>query len=182
MSWLEINKIIASIIVALILFVIIGFISNLLVKNNSDKIQETAYVIEIPESTTSTNTQKGNENFSFEPIENLLINASIESGEKIFKKCSTCHNYSKDGKSKVGPNLWNIINAPKGKVAGFAYSSALIEFGGTWSYEELNKFLLKPKEYIKGTKMNFAGLKKVNDRADLIGWLRLQSDEPEPLP
>ena len=60
MSWLEINKIIASIIIALILFAIIGFISNLLVKNDSNQIQETAYVIEIPESTTSTNTQKEN--------------------------------------------------------------------------------------------------------------------------
>ena len=172
MSWLEINKIIASIIIALILFAIIGFISNLLVKNNSDTIQETAYVIEIPESTTSTNTQKENENLNVEPVENLLINASIENGEKIFKKCSTCHSYSKDGKSKVGPNLWNIINAPKGKVAGFSYSSALIEFGGTWSYEELNKFLLKPKEYIKGTKMIYKGLKKETDRADLISYLK----------
>ena len=64
---------------------------------------------------------------------------------------------------------------------GFAYSAALVEFGGEWSYSELNKFLLKPKKYIKGTKMNYNGLKKDSDRADIILWLRSLSDNPAPL-
>ena len=73
---------------------------------------------------------------------------------------------SKNSKSKVGPNLWDIINKPKASVKGFAYSKALVDFGGDWTYEELNNFLYKPKEHIEGTKMNFAGLKKVEDRAN----------------
>ena len=67
-------------------------------------------------------------------------------------------------------------------VEGFSYSSSLVEFGGKWTYEELAKFLYKPKDYISGTKMNFAGLKNVEDRANLINWLRQQSDNPVPLP
>ena len=110
------------------------------------------------------------------------VNALLEKGEKIFKKSGTCHNNTKDGISKVGPNLWNLINRPKADVSGFAYSKALADYGGKWTFEELNGFLYKPKEYIKGTKMNFAGLKNIEDRADLILWLRQHSDNPVPLP
>jgi len=73
-------------------------------------------------------------------------------------------------------------NNPKAKIEGFAYSKELSEFGGQWGYEELAQFLYNPKEYIKGTKMNFAGLKKVQDRANLVLFLREQSDNPAPLP
>ena len=110
------------------------------------------------------------------------MNASLENGQKLFKKCGTCHNYEKNSANKVGPNLWNIINRPKANIEGFAYSKALIELGGKWTYEELAEFLYKPKKYVKGTKMNFAGLKKVEDRANLVLFLRGQSDKPISLP
>ena len=112
----------------------------------------------------------------------FLTNASFEKGEKLFKKCSACHNYEKAGVNKVGPNLWNIINRPKANVQGFTYSKALAESRGSWGYEELSQFLYKPKEYIQGTKMNFSGLKKVQDRADLLLFLREQADSPADLP
>ena len=112
----------------------------------------------------------------------MLINASLESGQKLFKKCGTCHNYEKGSANKVGPNLWNIINRPKAGIEGFAYSKALAGLGGEWSYEEIAEFLYKPKKYVKGTKMNFIGLKKTQDRANLVLFLREQSDNPIPLP
>ena len=120
--------------------------------------------------------------FIVDSISSLLSSASLEKGEKIFKKCGACHNNKKDSKSKIGPNLWNLINRQKASVSGFAYSKALSDYGGKWTFEELNEFLFKPKEYIQGTKMNFAGLKNVEDRADLILWLRQYSDNPVPLP
>ncbi len=181
MSSLEFNKIIASIIVALIVFFIIGFIGNFIAKKDKSTEQETAYLIEVPDK-ASNSQQQSKSDLKVESISNLLINASFENGEKIAKKCSACHNYEKDSKSKVGPNLWNLIDMPKAKVNGFAYSNALVDFGGNWGYEELNKFLYKPKDYIQGTKMNFAGLKDAQDRADLILWLRDKSDNPAPLP
>ena len=182
MSGFEINKILASIIVAIIIFVIIGLVGNLVVKINYDEPQITAYKIDIPETSADSSTQTSTNDKMVESISLLLAGASLEQGEKIFKKCGACHNYKKDGKSKIGPNLWDLINRQKASVSGFAYSKALSDYGGKWTFEELNEFLYKPKEYISGTKMNFVGLKDVKDRANLILWLKQQSDNPIPLP
>ena len=86
------------------------------------------------------------------------------------------------GQNKVGPALWNVVNRPLGASEGYAYSDALAGFGGTWDYTALNAFLTKPKGYISGTKMNFAGLKKPEDRANLIAWMRAKADSPVALP
>jgi len=182
MSGLEVNKIIASVIVAILVVVIIGYAADILMNTHPDENKEVAYKIELPVSNPSENTPAVQMETTIEPISALLMNASIEKGEKIYKKCGSCHNYQKGSANKVGPNLWNIINRSKASVDGFAYSDSLAKFGGIWSYEELAAFVYKPKEYIVGTKMNFAGLKKVEDRANLVLFLRDQSDNPAPLP
>ena len=165
MSGLEVNKILAAIIMAVLIVTLIGHAGDLIVNIDHDKHhghdekKETAYKIDVPENNEGQSIITKKEEI-IEPISALLMNASIENGQKLFKKCGTCHNYEKDSANKVGPNLWNIINRPKANVDGFAYSKALSEIGGEWSYEELAEFLYKPKKYAKGTKMNFAGLKK----------------------
>jgi cytochrome c len=78
--------------------------------------------------------------------------------------------------------LWNIVNADKANVDGFSYSAALAEMDGGWDYQALNTFLYKPKAYVAGTKMNFAGLKKPQDRANIIAYLRSLADAPAALP
>ena len=181
MSGLELNKILASIIFAVLVVTLIGHFGDLIINTEHHDEKETAYKIEVEESFVSDGSVAKKEEI-IEPISLLLAGASIENGEKLFKKCATCHNYEKGGANKVGPQLWNIINRPKANVEGFAYSKALAEYGGEWGYEELAEFLYKPKKYIKGTKMNFAGLKKVKDRADLVYFLREHSDNPAPLP
>ncbi len=181
MSGLELNKILASIIFAVLVVTLIGHFGDLIINTEHHDEKETAYKIEVEESSASDGTVAKKEEI-IEPVSLLLAGASIENGEKLFKKCATCHNYEKGGANKVGPQLWNIINRPKANQDGFAYSKALAEYGGEWGYEELAEFLYKPKKYIKGTKMNFAGLKKVEDRADLVYFLREQSDNPAPLP
>ena len=182
MSSFEFNKILAAIILALVVVVIIGKIGDVIMNTEKTDLKETAYKIDIPKVAVSTAVSSATASEIIEPISALLATASLEQGTKIYKKCGACHNYEKGSKSKIGPSLWNIINRLKASSESFTYSNALAEFGGNWTYEELNNFLYKPKEYIKGTKMNFAGLKKAKDRADLIMWLRQQSDNPVPLP
>jgi len=181
MSGLEVNKILASIILALVVFGLISLFGDMLIDGNDSKKSKNAYLIEI-EDVATNGTSASTQNLGAEPISMFLVSASIARGEKIFKKCSACHTYEKDGVNKVGPNLWNLINRTKASVQGFAYSKSLGELGGKWDYEDLSQFLHKPKEYIKGTIMNFSGIKKHEDRADLILFLREQAEEPAPLP
>lgn len=112
----------------------------------------------------------------------LLAAAKPENGEKVFKKCKSCHTVNKGGKNTVGPNLWDVVGRTTASVSGYSYSSPLKDKGGNWSYANLDSFLLSPKSFAKGTKMSFSGLKKVSDRAAVIAYLRSLSDTPKPLP
>lgn len=116
------------------------------------------------------------------PLSVLLAEADVEKGEKIFKKCGACHTAEEGGPHKIGPNLYSVLNREKGGVEGFSYSSALVDKGGDWSYSDLDAFLKKPSTYIKGTKMSFAGIKKAEDRAHLIVYLRSLGTQDTPLP
>jgi cytochrome c len=93
-------------------------------------------------------------------------------GEKVFKKCKACHVVDSD-KNKTGPHLVNIMGRQAGSVEGFTkYSKAIKESGIVWDEATLDGFLKKPKAYLKGTRMAFAGLKKEEDRANVIAYLK----------
>lgn len=177
MDSLKFNKIAAALLSSILLIMMFGKISNFLVNPNTDV--SNAYPIEVPE--TNTAVAKEEKEVIIEPITTLLATANLESGLKIAKKCVACHGFDAGGPNKVGPNLYDIVNKDQGK-ADYAYSKVLAALNGKWTYEELNKFLYKPKLYSKGTKMNYAGLSKTKDRANLIAWLRTKSDNPVPLP
>ena len=106
---------------------------------------------------------------------------TVEHGEKVFKRCSACHMIAAGGKNMIGPNLWSIIGKQTGVASGYKYSKALAAYGKEWSFEEMNGFLIKPKDWIKGTKMSFAGLKKAEDRAAVILYMNENSDNPLPI-
>jgi cytochrome c len=120
------------------------------------------------------------------PIAVLLASADAAAGEGVFKKCASCHSIEKGGPNKVGPDLWGIVERPIASHEGFSYSAAMTEFskGGTekWTFEHLNAFLTAPKQHIPGTAMGFAGIKKDDERANLILYMHTQADSPVPLP
>lgn len=121
-----------------------------------------------------------------EAIVGMIATADPAAGEAVFSKCQACHNGEKGGPNKVGPNLWGVVNRPIASHEGFSYSAAIKEFsqGGAqvWDYTHLAGFIHAPKAYIKGTAMGFAGVKKAEDLANLIAYLRTLADTPAPLP
>ena len=141
-----------------------------------------SYPIEVPEGAITEASAVASAPIKIVPILAMIANADIDAGKKLSKKCAACHSFNAGGPNKVGPNLWNVLNREMGQVDGYKYSKALMAFGGKWDYSSLNQFLLKPKEYMKGTKMNYAGLKKEKDRANILLWLRSLADTPANLP
>lgn len=175
MSSFEFNKIFAAILVAGITAMLSGFIANKLVhphdlEKDAVEIDGGAVIGSGPKKAALP-----------EPILHLIATADVARGQKLSKACAACHSFDNGGPNKVGPNLWGIVGAPKAHSDSFGYSSTMANFGGAWGYAELNKFLWKPKKYMPGTKMNYNGLKKPEDRAAMIAWLNtLGSNDPLP--
>ena len=171
------NKIIVSIVFAVIL--IIGI----------NKIADSIYYVEKPEksayqvasvttvaSTTSTETSSETGN-----IMALFASTSAAEGAKVFKKCAACHSIAEGGKNKIGPALWGVLGRQAGSLPDYKYSKAMAAYGKKWSFEEMNGFLIKPKDWIKGTKMSYAGLKNEKERAAVILYMNENTNSPLPI-
>ena len=102
-----------------------------------------------------------------------------EAGEKVFRKCKACHAVGEGAENKVGPLLNGIVGRQAATIEGFGYSPVLVslsEEGLVWTPEELDAFLKKPRAYAKGIKMTFAGLRKEDDRTNIIAYLTTFED------
>ena len=175
MNFFEINKIITAILITILLVFGIDKISDIIFKVNQTKVA--AYKVEaLADSTSKAKAEAGVD------ISSLLALGDVTHGEKVFKKCAACHSINKDGKNKIGPKLYNVVGRATGAIPGYKYSKALTSYNKTWTFEELNSFLLKPAAWIKSNKMGFAGLKNDRDRASVILYLNQNSDNPQPLP
>ncbi|MDX2144600.1 MAG: cytochrome c family protein [Rhodospirillaceae bacterium] len=101
--------------------------------------------------------------------------ATMKLGQRVFLMCRSCHSTEKDGRHKVGPNLHGIFGAKAGTKEGFKYSDVVKNSGITWSDETINEWLVKPKDFLPGNKMAFAGVPKEPERKALIAYLRAQT-------
>lgn len=180
MDELGFNKLAAAVLATALGFMGIKEISHLAMHVDAPDIP--AYALEIPEIPTGAEEEI---ELPF-PSEAFVMAMDETRGERVFKKCQSCHNAEKGGANGTGPNLWNVVGAPAAKHAGFGYSNALATAGVEWTYASLDGFLTKPSNYVSGTNMNFIGLKKEEDRAAVIEYLRVHADapvaRPEPAP
>lgn len=125
-----------------------------------------AYVID----TGDTGGEGGGGDEAGPDFATVFASADPAKGEKVFNKCKACHKI--DGSNGTGPHLDGVVGRAVGAVDGFAYSDAMANHGGNWEPEKLDAFLHDPKGDVPGTKMTFAGLPKIDDRANLIAYLQ----------
>ena len=178
MNSFEFNKIAGAFLMSLLIITVIGHIGNFIIPKPVVSHADAGHEVNAEAQTAAAPEVPA------KPIAELLKTASAEEGAKVFKtKCTSCHNSEKGGAIKVGPNLWNIVGDQKGDPAlGFNFSDAMKAKGGTWTYDDLSAFLMNPKGFIPGTRMTFVGLKKDEERANVIAFIRAQADSPKPLP
>ena len=174
------NKIIVSIVLAVILVLGINKITDVIfyVEKPEKSAYEVASITTVVDNettvTSSVDTESGD-------IMTLFASTSAKDGSKIFLKCAACHSIARGGGNKIGPALWGVLGRQAGSISDYKYSKAMVAHGKTWTFEEMNSFLTKPKDWIKGTKMSFVGLKSEKDRAAVILYMNENTDSPLPL-
>ena len=166
MNTMEVTKVVAGVCSALLVFLLVKWGAEVLFaeEGGHGEEQHAAYEIEVEEDHGEAEVEEG------PSFADLLAAADPAKGERVFGKCKACHSVE-EGQNGAGPTLFGVVDRAKASVAGFNYSGALSGLGGNWTAEDLNGFLTKPSTYAAGTTMGFAGLRKEEDRADIIAYL-----------
>ena len=181
MDAFQINKFVGAFLSSLMLLMMISSVGEYLVP--AGKEASSGHASSAPAPAATTGKPDGGPAAAEGPsFAALLGAASVESGAKGARKCAACHTFDQDGADRIGPNLWNVVGADIAARDGFAYSPAMANLEGNWTFAALDAFLTKPKAFAPGTKMSFAGVRKAAARASIIAFLRSQSESPAPLP
>ena len=170
MNFFELNKAFGALLMALIFVMVTGMVTGFIFAEHKPKVP--GYEIEVAEA--GEGAEPAAEEVEEVDFATLLAEADAAKGERVAKKCASCHTFDAGGANKVGPNLHGVVDRAIASVDGAKYSDSMLEFadGKVWDVDTLNAFLTKPKDVVAKTTMAFAGLKKDKDRADLIAYLQ----------
>ena len=180
MDSFEINKIAGAILGSLLLAMGLSVIGQLIFAHGP--LLKPGYDLPVPTEAPAGGNESGGGAAAVAPLAERLAKADVSKGQASTKACQACHNFEKGAGAKVGPDLYGVVDRPKGSVEGFAYSDGMKAKGGDWTYEDLDHFLTNPKAYVSGTKMAFAGEADPQKRADIIDYLHTLAENPVPLP
>ena len=172
MNSFEINKILGALLGTCLILLVLHITSGAIFSTPAPA--KPGYEVAVKEEKAGAPEAKP----AAQPIENLLASASVEHGAQISKQCGACHNFQEGRGPKVGPDLYDVVGRKIASVAGFNYSAALKGKSGTWTFDELNKWLTDPRAMVPGTAMTFAGLANEKQRADIIAYLDTLSKIP----
>jgi cytochrome c len=175
---MELTKAFTALLVAGIAFFVSGWIGDTLI--HPERLAHPAIKIAMQEAPAPSGkpAEQG-----LPPLAPLLASGDEAAGATYAKNvCAACHTFTDGGKAGIGPNLYGVVGGPMDHMQGFDYSNALKAKHGTWTFDELNKWLYKPAAFAPGTRMTFAGISDAKQRANVILYLRSLSPHPEPLP
>mgnify|MGYP005847760825 CR=1 FL=1 len=168
MDTMTLTKTVGALCAALLVFLLFGWASESLYHGGHGGHGEQAYVIDTGEEDAAETAEAGAEEAV--PFAEVFAAADPGAGEALWRQCQACHKL--DGTDGTGPHLNGVVDRPKASVAGFSYSETLAGMAGdTWTPENLNAFLENPRGYAPGTKMSYNGMRRVEDRANLIAYL-----------
>ena len=181
MDSFELNKLVGAFLAVIFVVFSVSIVSDAIFSTHAPETP--GYHIEVAEAETDAGPA---EEATGPSVLDLLATADAAAGQSTFRACAACHTVDQGGANRAGPNLWGIVNRPVASKDGFNYSAAMREFsqGGSvaWTYEHLSEFLKAPRSYVSGTSMAFAGIRSVEQEANLIAYLRTLSEDPVPLP
>jgi cytochrome c len=174
MSSFEWNKVIASVLTAMIVAMVAGILSSQIVRPKH--IEHAAYLppgAETGAAAAHAPARGAAQAAAVEPLEPVMAKADPARGQQLSKPCLQCHTFEKGGANKIGPNLFGVMEQNIASVPNYQFSPALAAHKGEkWNLDNLNIWLLRPQEFAKGTKMSFPGLPKVQDRADVVAYMQ----------
>lgn len=179
-SDLTFNKIAGGLLATGLAIVGLGELSNIVYK--FEPAQKAGYAIQVQEESAGAAAEVADVPPDWGTV---LPTANVQAGADVANKCKSCHNIDKGGPNLTGPNLYGVEGRKPGSHPGFAYSATMTDYGSktaAWTYDGLYNFLKNPQGVMSGTKMTFVGLKKPEDRVNVIAWLRTQNDSPPPIP
>ena len=179
MDSFEWNKIIGAVLGTAIFIFVVRIVAEHIYE--AETPEKPGYVVEgVVEASAGASTA---------PVEEVMPDwgtvlpaADVAAGQTVAVKCQQCHDMTKGGPNKIGPELFGVVDRVRASNATFAYSAAMKGKPGNWTYDELFKFIKAPGVDIPGTKMSFAGLRSEKDRINLIAYLRSNADAPAAIP
>jgi cytochrome c len=178
MDAFEVNKTVGAVLSALL--VIFAGKTTLDIVYKEHKPEKPGWALPITEPAAASKGPAAP--FDATKVVGLLPKANPENGQEGFRKCLTCHTPQKGGPNGTGPNLWGVVGRKPGSQPGFAYSEAMKNKGGEWTWDALATYLHDPRGSVPGNKMAFPGIKDETDLADVLAYLRKLSDSPPALP
>lgn len=172
---LEFNKIAAAVLLAGIIAMVSGMVSDGLYAGGEGehggeaKRGYTLAGAETPSMGGGTPAVAEDKPVDIAPF---TAKADVKAGESLIKKCTSCHSFDKGGKNGVGPNQWGLVGRNFASSNGYTYSAAMLAMKDKkWTEQELSDFLASPKKFAPNNKMSFAGMANPQDRANLIAYL-----------